>query len=421
MEQGCLDTCMVEFHSMGSFVFYDLRHQLIFSTMVGMQKDGHAIDTITLAEKLKSIKKLDVVGGYVYLHTLSDSVPSASNLGYYIDIVVRKAHQRRLLTGFSNLEAMIHNDKALAELVNKAEQLIRIETKEKKTFSGVECGNLLIEDMEWRRNLNGELTGLDTGFNKLNQMTAGLQYGEHTVIAARPSNGKTAIGINIFSHVALNLNKPSLFCSLEMSTKALMRRMTSANTSVPMKRMRDGNLREDEIVSVSQFASACAGAPLHIYDVASVDVVTLCAVIRRHVRKYDVKLVVIDYLQKIIPVGRHDKRTYEVGHISTMLTGLAKELEIVLISLAQLSRESEKEKGRPPKLSDLADSGQIERDADVVILIDRNRDLGIDCRLLLAKQRDGDVGSIPMVFEGWKCLWKDAQINQTNEDEGTLL
>lgn len=241
-------------------------------------------------------------------------------------------------------------------------------------------------------------------------MTDGLQLGEMTLIAARPSIGKTAMATSIAAVACIERKVPTLLVTCEMSEKALMRRLVSTVASVPMQAIKTGQLNQNQMVKMTQAVSKISSSPLHFLDLSSnAKIGTITATVRRAARKHGVKLVILDYLQKVHASGKHEKRTYEVAEVSGALKACAVATQTAMLCLAQLNRESEKEKGRKPRLSDLADSGQIERDADTVCLLDRNRsEPKGQAQLIIGKQRDGECGVIELYYDGQFCRFEPA-------------
>jgi replicative DNA helicase len=267
-----------------------------------------------------------------------------------------------------------------------------------------------IADAEARFARKGQLSGITSGLSKFDRMTDGIQRGEMTIVAARPSIGKTAIGMCIVDAACIRGDVPTLVVTAEMYRSALMRRLIAVHARVPMQSLRTGDLSERDFKAMTDGGGRIGKAPLHFFDaVVDPSVDRVVAEIRRAVRKYGIQLVLVDYLQKLQASASHEKRTYEVAEVSGKLRACAVSTGVAMVVLAQLNRESEKEKGRAPRLSDLADSGQIERDADTVALLSRDRNVKHgDAMLLVAKQRDGETGGVPLLFEGEFCRFSDA-------------
>jgi replicative DNA helicase len=258
-------------------------------------------------------------------------------------------------------------------------------------------------DLQRRFDLKGALSGIGTGFNRLDKMTSGLQAGELAVIGARPSAGKTAMACSIITRACLLDGVPTAFITCEMSPSSILRRIAAGRLKIPASQLRDGSFSENDFKKLVGFNSWVSKSNLHFIDgVSGITIAQISSELRRLVRKNGVKLVIVDYLQKIRPAQSKEKRTYEVGAVSEALKGLAASLGIAFVALAQLNREPDKDKGRQPRASDLADSAQIERDADLIGLIHRPRTEedpnGLQAKLIIAKQRDGEVGIVDLNF-----------------------
>lgn len=328
-----------------------------------------------------------------------------SNLQSHIKAVTEAWHKRRLMEAANNVvekgrSPHVKFDSLAADL----EKALSGEEKQNPdTLDGRQCADRMINDLERRFLLQGKLSGIETGLIDLDAITDGLQFGEQTVIGARPSMGKTALGISIAMHSAFINKVPTLFISLEMSVEALMRRMCSAWCKIPMNDLRRGSYTEANFKSFTTFRAFVSKSPLFITDaVSGLGINQLSAIVRRRCRKSGVKLVVVDYVQKIKPSERQEKRTYEVAEVSTALKSLAVSTGCAMLTLAQLNRESEKDKKpRAPRLTDLGDSKQIEQDADTVAMIHRDR-AGTkgEATLIIAKQRDGETGVLDLFFNG---------------------
>jgi len=270
-----------------------------------------------------------------------------------------------------------------------------------------------IDATQERFSRRGHLSGITSGFRKLDHMTDGFQFGELAIIAARPSIGKTAIAIAIAKAACIENKAPTLFISLEMSDESIVRRMVSTIGSIPMQDIKTGDLDEKGLRSMSTASAKIAGSPIHFISGSGISsIATITAVIRRAVRKWGVKLVLVDYLQKIHGTKAAEKRTYEIAEVSGKLKAVAADTKTAVVALAQLNRENEKDKARAPRLTDLADSGQIERDADLVLLLDRvrNEPMG-EAIIAIAKQRDGECGIVKLYYEGQYCRFSDPTID----------
>jgi len=334
-------------------------------------------------------------------------------LAYYLDIVVEKHLRRRLLkTSKQTSDAAYGEGDIYAAIAELSSSLTDIGDDEADTLAANDCALRVIDDLQRRFDLQGRRSGLVTGFNRFDDLTDGLQLGEQTIIAARPSMGKTAIGVNIVERVCIRDQIPTAFVTLEMSPAALMKRLLSSWGNISMNSLRSGKFTQGEFSKFSTFTALVRQRPLWIVDaISGMDCNRVAAIIRRLCRKHGIKLVVLDYLQKIKPASKQEKRTYEVGEVSGILKSLAAETGAAFLTLAQLNRESEKDKekgGRRPPLCDLADSGQIERDADTVALIHREDRSQLGTELIIAKQRDGELGMNYLHFNGQFCRFENA-------------
>ncbi len=412
----CLGEC-VEKCKNGSEVFYDLRHQVIYDTLIDMLNEGEAIDVITLQQRLKNKKQLDVVGGIAYLASLADAVPSPANLKFYLNIVLDKHILRKIIRVSSEVvsdsfEFEGEVDRLLDEVETKILRLSE-ERVEGKSYAMKELVHKAINTIEDYYKREGNLTGVGTGFADFDKMTSGFHEGEMIVIAARPSMGKTSLAMNIAEHVALEQGLPVGVFSLEMSSESLVLRMLCSRARVNLRSIREGFLAERDFPKLTNAASKMGKAPLVIDDSAGLSILQLRAKARRMHSQHGVRLFIIDYLQLLNSTSRRsaDNRQQEIADISSGIKALAKELKVPVIVLAQLNREIEKDKNRKPRLSDLRESGSIEQDADLVGLLykpaggedddsgepESDAD-GIRVNLLIAKQRNGPTGDVELVF-----------------------
>jgi replicative DNA helicase len=410
----CLGICLEKFKK-GVEVFYDLRHQVIFDTLVEMYDGKKAIDLITLQENLKLKNQLEAIGGIPYLSALSDAVPSAANLDYYIEIVREKYVLRKMIQTCTGVVGRVYEHEGKVDgLLDEVERDIlqiaedRIENTSVKMKDLVHRAINTIEDYHTRQ---GALTGIGTGFVDFDKMTSGLHGGEMIVIAARPSMGKTSLAMNIVEHVVLEEKQPVGVFSLEMTADSLVLRMLCSRARVNLRNIREGFLAERDFPKLTGAAGKLAQAPLYIDDTAGLSILQLRAKARRMYQQYGVKMIVIDYLQLCnASSSRVENRQQEVAMISNGVKALAKELNVPVIVLSQLNRELEKDKSRKPRLSDLRESGAIEQDADLIALLykpDEGKEdedappqdqEAIPVNLLIAKQRNGPTGDVHLTF-----------------------
>lgn len=399
----------------GSEVFYDLRHRLLYELLVGMLDAKEPIDLLTVQQRLKDRNQLDGVGGVAYLLSLCDAVPSAANLGFYLDIVREKHLLRAMIRTCTNVITRVQEHEGeVDQLLDEVERDVlriseeRVEANTRTIKDLVRRAIVTIEEFHQRQ---GMLTGLSTGFPDFDKMTTGLHGGEMIVIAARPSVGKTSLAMNVCEHVAVDLRQPVGVFSLEMTAESLVLRMLCSRSRVNLRSVREGFLAERDFPKLTGTAGKLANAPLFIEDTSGLSILQLRAKARRMHNQYGIKLFVVDYLQLLHSTARRaENRQQEIADISSGIKALAKELNVPVIVLSQLNREVERDR-REPRLSDLRESGAIEQDADLVGLLYRstagNDDEGsapgheadaLPISLLIAKQRNGPTGEVSLTF-----------------------
>lgn len=401
----------------GAEVFYDLRHQTIFSTLTEMFDKREAIDVITLQQRLKDRQLLEQVGGLSYLASLPDAVPSAANLSYYLDFVFEKFLLRKMIHTCTDVVAKVYDFEGEVDmLMDEVERDILKISEARVTGENDTIKDLVkkaITTIEEYHQRQGMLTGVPTGFTDLDKMTSGLHPGEMVVIAARPSMGKTSLAMNIAEHVSIDQKIPVGVFSLEMTSESLVLRMLCSRSRVNLRNIRDGFLAERDFPKLTGSAGKLANAPLFIDDSSGLSILQLRAKARRMHQQHGIKLFVIDYLQLLHSTARRaENRQQEIADISNGIKSLAKELEVPIIVLSQLNREMEKDKNRKPRMSDLRESGSIEQDADLIGLLykpssgdddDNPTNAGetedaVAVNLLIAKQRNGPTGDVNLTF-----------------------
>jgi replicative DNA helicase len=409
----CMAEC-VEKLKPGAIVFYDLRHQTIYETMLAMFDERQAIDVITIQQRLKlKTSGMDAVGGLSYLSALPDQTPSAANLSYYIEIVLEKYILRKVVQTCTGIVGRVFGyegevdallDDVEREIIKIGQERISSSTPPIKTLV-----NSAIEKIEALHQNQGALNGVETGFADFDRMTTGLQPGDMAVIAARPSMGKTSLAMNIAEHVVLTTKLPVGVFSLEMTAEQLTLRMVCSQARVNLRNVNEGILTERDFPKLTGAAGRLANSPLHIDDSSGLSILQLRAKARQMWQTHGIKLFIVDYLQLLNSTSRRaENRQQEIADISGGLKNLAKELKVPVIVLSQLNRELEKRgKGERPRLSDLRESGSIEQDADLVGLLYREskRDEdddgdgdAIPITLYIAKQRNGPTGDVDLTF-----------------------
>ena len=396
--------------------FYSPAHGTIFRVLVEMWSANQQIDVITLTNRLRDLNLLDAVGGPGAVTELLGFVPTAANAPHYLDIVLEKSLLRRMIMACTSSAARCYEEQGdVPQLLDDVEREIFTigETRFRKTEPDMRDEVFAaLENIEKMYQQRGRISGLATGFTIFDQMTDGLHPGEMIIVAARPSMGKTALAMNIVEHVALNLEapKPVGVFSLEMSTQQLVQRMLCSRARVNMKKIRSGMLARAEHGKLNDAAAALSESSIFIDDTASLTILELRAKARRMRDRHRIELIAIDYLQLCRSTSRRgqDNRQIEIAEISSGIKALAKELEIPIIVLAQLNRQPEQRGGGKPRMSDLRESGSLEQDADVVALLvrpevyeedeDARSEMAGKAELLIAKQRNGPIGEIPLTF-----------------------
>ncbi len=394
--------------------FYVPAHQTVYTVLVELWNAGQGIDLITFTQVLRDRNVLDAVGGGSFVTSLFTFVPTAANVNYYLEIVREKFILRQIIAAATESVRRAYEEQdEVHALLDEVEQAIFAvgEDRFKGQMPGMKeqvMGALESIEQLWER--RGGITGISTGFVELDRMTNGLHDGEMIVIAARPSMGKTALAMNIAEHVAINSKLPVAVFSLEMSSQQLVQRLLCSRARVNLQKVREGFLAERDFPSLTAAASKLAEAEIFIDDSAGLSILELRAKARRMRAQKKIQLIVVDYLQLLRSTTRRaqDNRQLEISEISAGLKGLAKELKIPIIVLAQLNRQPEARTGGKPRLSDLRESGSIEQDADLVGLLVRpevyeedeeaRAEKAGEAELIIAKQRNGPVGDIPLTF-----------------------
>jgi replicative DNA helicase len=401
--------------------FYKKAHQLIFRAFLALSEKNDNIDVITATQYLKDQNLLEEAGGKSYLSALTDNAPIAANAEYYAKIVKSKNLLRSLIsTGNEIVELGYKPEEDLDQLVDKAEQLVFNLAQSKSKESLIHISNLIHrswEMLEEREANKGQLSGLDSGFYDLNTLTSGLQKSDLIILAARPSMGKTSLSLNIAENVAIQNKKPVAIFSLEMSKEQLVQRLLCSRAEVDSSRVRSGYLHADDWSKLGKALSELGEAPIYIDDSAGVTIMELRGKCRRLKAKYgNLGLILIDYMQ-LIEGRNNDTRINQMSEISRGLKLMARELEVPILALSQLSRAVESRQDKRPMLSDLRESGSIEQDADIVMFIYRDDYYNPESEkagmadLIIAKQRSGPVGVISLLFQSNITKFKNAMHN----------
>ena len=413
--------------------FYVPAHQTIFEVLVELWNAGAGIDLITFTQVLRDRNLLETVGGAAMVTNLFTFVPTAANVAYYLDIVRDKYILRSIIEAATESVRRAYEEQdEVGSLLDEVEQKIFAvgEDRFKGQMQSMKDQVMeAIESIEKLYERKGGITGISTGFVEFDRMTSGMHPSEMIVIAARPSMGKTALAMNIAEHVAINEKHPVGVFSLEMSSQQLVQRLLCSRARVNLQKVRDGFLGERDFPSLTAAASKLAEARIFIDDTASLTILELRAKARRLKAQQDVQLIIVDYLQLLRSTSRRaqDNRQLEISEISAGLKGLAKELKIPVIVVAQLNRQPEQRSGGKPRLSDLRESGSIEQDADLVGLLVRpeiyeedeeaRAEKAGEAELIIAKQRNGPVGEIALTFLKEFTRFEDRARNVSEPDE----
>lgn len=389
--------------------FYDKRHALIFDAMMRLYERHRPVDLLTLSDQLTKKSELEIVGGSAYLTELTNYVPTAAHAATYAEMISQKAVRRRLIKASADIAELGYNEeREIAELLEKAEsELFGVsDTNTKQDLVSLE--QILTESFDRMEELHrggGKLRGIPTGWRDLDNMTAGLQQSDLIILAARPAMGKTTLVTNLAYNVATKAKKSVLFFSLEMSKEQLVDRMLADASGVDAWNIRTGNLSDDDFEKLSHAMGEMAEAPIFIDDTPGVTVLEMRTKARREAHNNPLGLIIIDYLQLMQGSGRGDgNRVQEVSEISRGLKLIARELNVPVVALSQLSRSVENRSPQVPQLSDLRESGSIEQDADIVAFIYREAyynpetDRQNVTDLIIAKHRNGPVGKVELYF-----------------------
>lgn len=389
--------------------FYREAHRVIFEVVVHLANKGEPVDIITVSEELKQRGMLDKVGGAAYLTQLANFVPTAANVEHYAHIVAEKSLLRSIITVATNIVKMGYEGTEEVDVIlDRAEKEI-FEISQKRNIKGfVSLRSILVETFERIEKLyesKGGVTGLPTGYPDLDRMTAGLQPSDLIILAARPSMGKTTFALNLGSFAAVELKIPAIIFSLEMSKEQLALKLLCSEAGVDNQRIRTGTLKDDDWPKLSQALGRLSDAMLFIDDTPGISALEIRAKTRRIKAEHGLGLIIIDYLQLMQSRSRSENRQQEVSEISRSLKALARELNVPVIALSQLSRAVEQRTDKKPGLADLRESGSLEQDADIVGFLYREdyynpeTDRKNITELIIAKQRNGPVGSIDFYFQ----------------------
>ncbi|HRY30960.1 MAG TPA: replicative DNA helicase [Candidatus Paceibacterota bacterium] len=397
--------------------FYSDRHRKIFETMIELLSKSTPIDLVSLSSRLKEKKVLDQVGGKSYLSEIIESVPSSANIVHYANIVAKKATARNLINAAEEIGAMSYDEiHELDVLLDEAEKRIFKVTNKTSKKSFIELKDTLGDAWERIDKLHktkDSLRGVPTGFKCLDTKLAGFQKSDLVILAARPSMGKTSLALDIARHAAVEYKVPTLIFSLEMSAQQLIDRMLAAQAQVDAWKLRTGKLtNEEDFNRIRDSLDVLSNAPIFVDDKPGNNALSMRSTARRLKSEKELGLIIVDYLQLMTPTNlkSSENMVQQVTEISRSLKSLARELDIPVIALSQLSRAVE-QRGGKPRLSDLRDSGSIEQDADVVMFIHRddkyheNSDKPNIAEILIEKHRNGPTGRVELYFDEKKSTF----------------
>lgn len=407
--------------------FYSTPHQLIFEAMVELSEASQPIDLVTLTAYLQDRQQLEEVGGVSYLAKIAGGVPTAANVDYYAQIVEEKSMYRRLIRTATQIVTNGYSaTDDIGLLLSEAEQKI-MEISNRRASSGfISIRDVLMEVFERVEHLysnKGGATGIPSGFTDLDKMTSGFQRNDLIIVAARPSVGKTAFALNIAQNVGVRARETVAIFSLEMSASQLVQRMICAESNVDAGRMRTGYLEGDDWEKLTMAIGSLSEAEIYIDDTPGITVADIRAKCRRLKKEKGLGMILIDYLQLIQGRGKAgENRQQEVSEISRTLKQIARELEVPVIALSQLSRGVEQRQDKRPMMSDLRESGSIEQDADIVAFLyrddyyDKESEKKNIIEIIIAKQRNGPVGTVELAF--LKNFNKFVSLDRTHQEPG---
>jgi len=394
--------------------FYRPAHQLVYDTIVDLYARGEPADPVTVSSALGKSGNLLRVGGAPYLHTLISSVPTAANAGYYATIVAERAILRRLVEAGTRIVQLGYGAASgrggeVDEIVDRAQAEVYDVTERRMSEDYVILEKLLqgtMDEIDAISSRGGESLGVKTGFEELDEKTHGLHPGQLVLVAARPALGKSTLALDIARNCSIKHGLTSVIFSLEMSKSEITMRLLSAEAKVPLHHMRSGNLNDSDWTKLGRRMGEVADAPLFIDDSPNLTMMEIRAKSRRLKQRHDLRLVIVDYLQLMTSGRKVESRQQEVSEFSRQLKLLAKELDVPVIAVCQLNRGPEQRQDKKPMLADLRESGSLEQDADLVLLIHREdfyepeSPRAGEADLLVVKHRNGPTGTVTVAFQG---------------------
>jgi replicative DNA helicase len=425
-ERSILGAILLDNHALNAAIenikaedFFLEQHRRVFNQMIALGESQQAIDLVTLTESLHRVGELEASGGAPYLASLADGMPRVSNVEHYARIVREKALLRNLIHATHNIQQRaLEGEEGADTILDNAESSIFALAEDRVKAGLIPIKDIVRDNFERLERIFREgksITGVSTGYMELDKLLSGFQNSELLILAARPSQGKTALALNLAENIAIRSEKPVAVFSLEMSKESLLQRLVASVAQIDAHKFRTGHLSREDWRRMTEALGQISSAPLWIDDAGSTSVLEIGAKARRLKRDKGLSLLIVDYLQLITGRGRFNNRQEEVSSISRGLKGLAKELQIPVLVLSQLTRAPEREE-RGPQLSDLRESGAIEQDADVVMFIYRphwakmgaspeERD---QAEIQVAKQRNGPTDKVRFVFRSRLTRFEEA-------------
>jgi len=390
--------------------FYRPAHEIIYDAIVDLYGRGEPADPVTVVAELQRRGELQRVGGAPYLHTLSANVPIAANAGYYASIVREKAILRRLVDAGTKIAQMGYaGEGQVDDTVDRAQAEIYAITEKRQAEDYAPLSDIMeatLDEIEAISNRDGQMVGVPTGFADLDELTNGLHGGQMVIVAARPAMGKSTLGLDLCRAASIHNNMTSVIFSLEMTKSEITMRLLSAEAKIPLNHIRNGPMTDDDWAKLARKMGEVSGAPLFIDDSPNMTMMEIRAKARRLKQRHDLKLIVVDYLQLMTSGKKVESRQLEVSEFSRQIKLLAKELDVPIIALSQLNRGPEQRSDKRPMMSDLRESGSLEQDADMVILLHREdayekeSSRPGEADLIVAKHRNGPTRDVTVLFQG---------------------
>jgi replicative DNA helicase len=399
--------------------FYKPAHQAVYDAIIDLYGRGEPADAVTVAAELSKRGEIARMGGAPYLHTLISSVPTAANAGYYAKIVRERAILRRLVEAGTRIVQLAYSTGDADDVVDQAQAEVYAVTERRASEDYLRLSEIMegaLDEIDAINSRGGQLTGVPTGFADLDQLTNGLHPGQLVIVAGRPSLGKSALAVDFLRSAAIKHGLPSCIFSLEMGRNEITMRLLSAESRVPLHSMRSGTMTDQDWTRLARRMGEVSSAPLFIDDSPNMSLMEIRAKCRRLKQRHDLRLVIVDYLQLMSSPRRVENRQQEVSEFSRSLKLLAKELDVPVVALSQLNRGPEQRADKKPQLSDLRESGSLEQDADVVILLhredayERESPRAGEADLIVAKHRNGPTATVTVAFQGHYSRFVDMAV-----------